>query len=68
MVPGGFRSYAAEYGRVITEFNNTYRNGETVENFKFVSSAVGRHGSNIFVSSNLLGTQSNLTDVRGRYD
>ncbi len=28
---------------------------------------MGRHGSNVFPSSNILG-QSSLTDVRGRYD
>ena len=65
MVPGGFRSFASEYGKVINEFTASYRNGDEVENVKFISSAVGRHGSSVFPSSNLL---SSLTDVRGRYD
>jgi hypothetical protein len=68
VVPGGFRSFATEYSKVINEFIAAYRSGDGVENFKFISSAVGRHGSNLFPSSNLLGAQSNLTDVRGRYD
>lgn len=57
-------SFAAEYKKVIEDFNTAYRSGDSVENYKFVSSAMGRHGSNIFMSSNLLGTQSNLSDVR----
>jgi hypothetical protein len=65
-VPGGFRSFSGEYGRAITEFTAIYRNGDVVENFKFISSAVGRHGSSLFPTSNMLG--SSLTDVKGRYD
>jgi hypothetical protein len=60
VVPGGFKSFATEYARVIAEFDAKYRNVDCVENYKFISNANGRHVSNI-ASSNLLGTQSNLT-------
>lgn len=63
VVPGGYRSYMAEYAKVITEFEAKYKNvksAETLENVKFISNANGRHVSHIG-SSNLLGTQSNMT-------
>ena len=57
-----------EYTRAINEFIAAYRNMDQVENFKFISSAVGRHGSSVFPASNMFGVQSSLTDVKGRYD
>jgi hypothetical protein len=60
VVPGGFKSFATEYAKVIAEFDAKYKNVDCVENYKFISNANGRHVSNI-VSNNLLGTQSNLT-------
>ena len=30
VVPGGFRSFATEYERVIKDFNAAYKNGESV--------------------------------------
>ena len=60
VVPGGYRSFATEYARVIAEFDAKYKNVDCVENYKFISNANGRHVSNV-LTSNLLGTSSNLT-------
>ena len=66
VVPGGFKSFASDYSRAINQFSAAYRNGDNVENFKFISSAIGRHGSNVFPTSNIM---SSLSDIKGgRYD
>ena len=60
VVPGGFRNFATEYGRVIAAFDAEYRNVDCVENFKFISNANGRHVSNIMSSNLSVGTGSSL--------